>query len=267
MNIEKFITEYESYLIDSFHELWEKVEVDPDNLGAYSVIGALLSRQVTLSIELARSPSSWNGHSAPLFLRAMTDLYITLSWILLDLEERSKLYVAHGLGEEKLLVELYKLGIEEADDEQTKEQMQQIADIKSSWINSQKMDWAVEVNLGSWSPLDYRKMSQEAGCEDLYKFAYKPFSQNSHNMWPHVSVYNSQRCKNPLHRYHLTPALLEPEFEPDYIYRSCKYVNKTYQLFVDTFGVSLKQMPFDWWYKFMDENSSSGDSTESSASD
>jgi hypothetical protein len=254
VNIEKFITEYENYLIDSFHDIWQQIEVEPDKLGAYSVIGGLLSRQVTLSIELARSPNSWNGHSAPLFLRAMTDLYITLSWISLDLEERAKLYVAHGLGEEKLLIELYKLGIEEETDEQTKEQMQQIVDIKSSWINSQKMDWAVEVNLGSWSPLDYRKMSQEADCEGLYKFAYKPFSQNSHNMWPHVSVYNSKICTNPLHRNHIIPELIEAPFDPDFMYRSCKYVNKTFSLFVSTFSIKLPKMPFEWWDEYWQEN-------------
>lgn len=250
MEIEKFVVEYEKYLRESFDSLWNQVLVEPDKLEAYSVIGGLLSRQVTLSIELARSPGCWNGHSAPLFLRAMTDLHITLSWILLDLEERAKLYVKHGLGEEKLLIELYKLAIENETDIDLKSQMQEIVDGKSSWVNSQKRDWAVEVNLGNWSPLDYRKMSQEASCEDLYKFAYKPFSQASHNMWPHVSIYNSKRCNNPLHRFHLIPEVFDAPFEPDFMYRSCKYVNKAYDLFVSKFDLKMEIMPFDWWDNF-----------------
>ena len=68
-----FVKDYEEYLTRSFNELWSKVPIDPKILEAYSVIGALLSRQVTLAIQLARSPSSWNGHSAPLYLRAQTD--------------------------------------------------------------------------------------------------------------------------------------------------------------------------------------------------
>lgn len=76
------VKDYEEYLTQSFDELWSKVPIDPTMLEAYSVIGALLSRQVTLAIQLARSPASWNGHSAPLYLRAQTDLHITLSWII-----------------------------------------------------------------------------------------------------------------------------------------------------------------------------------------
>jgi Family of unknown function (DUF5677) len=111
-----FIESYENYLRDSFEEIWNAVRIEYDKLDAYSVIGGLLSRQVTLSIQMARSPSIWNGHSASLFLRAMTDLHIALAWIMLDLEERSKQYILHGLGEEKLLVEQYKKEIEENPD-------------------------------------------------------------------------------------------------------------------------------------------------------
>jgi hypothetical protein len=39
---------------------------------------------------------------APIILRAMVDLYITLSWIFKDPLERSKKYIAYGLGQEKL---------------------------------------------------------------------------------------------------------------------------------------------------------------------
>jgi hypothetical protein len=80
------IQSYEEYLIDTFDNIWGKVEIEYDKLEAYSVIGGLLSRQVTMSIQMARSPNILNGHSAPLFLRAMTDLHIALAWIMLDLE-------------------------------------------------------------------------------------------------------------------------------------------------------------------------------------
>ena len=53
---------------------------------AFSVLTALLARQATLMIDLSSAPQLWNWHSAPLFLRAMADVHITLSWILLDLQ-------------------------------------------------------------------------------------------------------------------------------------------------------------------------------------
>ena len=247
--LEEFIISYESYLKESFNEIWNQVEIEYDKLEAYSVIGGLLSRQVTLSIQMARSPNILNGHSAPLFLRAMTDLHIALSWIMLDLKERSKKYIMHGLGEEKLLMEHYKNELEN----QTDDQIQKIVDLKSEWINSQRRDFFVEVNLGNWAQLDYRRMSQEADCESLYKFAYKPFSHAAHNMWPHVSVYNCKNCESPLHQHHLIPELHEPPLDLDYLFRSCKYVHKAYELFIKKFSIELKcKMPLEWWDDFFE---------------
>src|SRR5882757_5705902 len=113
IDIAEFVKAFEGYLRESFEQLWSKVTVDPANLEAYSVIGALLARQVTLAIQLARSPETWNGHSAPLFLRSMADLHITLAWILADIPARTKMYLLHGLGEVKLSIEHYKAELEQ----------------------------------------------------------------------------------------------------------------------------------------------------------
>jgi hypothetical protein len=246
-----FIETYEEYLAESFRALWALVDIEYDKLDAYSVIGALLSRQVTLSIEMARSPNTWTAHSAPLFLRAMTDLHITLSWIMLDLVERSTKYILHGLGDEKLVMEHYKKCIEDNPGDEMNEDLEKVVQIKSDWINSQKRDFLVEVNLGHWAQLDYRKMSQEADCEDLYKFAYKPFSQAAHSMWPHVSRLNSKYCESPLHKYHLVPELFDAPLDLDYLYRSCKYVDKAYKCFVEKFSLNFThRMPLEWWYDY-----------------
>lgn len=264
--LQKFIKAYEEYLKSSFNELWRKVSIEYDKLEAYSVIGALLSRQVTLSLQMARSPGVLNGHSAPLFLRAMTDLHITLSWIFLDLEERSKKYILHGLGEEKLVIEHYKKELEDHPENPNKEDIERLIEIKSSWLNSQRRDFMVEVNLGHWAQLDYRRMSQEADCEGLYKFAYKPFSLAAHNMWPHVSVYNSKECASPLHKHHLIPELFEAPSEFDFMYRSCKYVDMAYDLFIKKFGIELESPePLNWWYEYfeneLDDGASEGGGT------
>lgn len=257
-----FIEEYHSYLTSSFDHLWAKIEVEPDKLEAYSAIGGLLSRQVTLSMQLSGSPRVWNGHSAPLFLRAMTDLQITLSWMLQDIEERSKKYILHGLGEVKLLMEHYKAEREEHPENDEDGSLSKMAEVLGSWVNSQRREFFVEVNLGHWAQLDYRTMAQESGNEGLYKFAYKPFSQTAHNMWPHVSIYNCKRCENPLHRYHLVPELFDPEADVDYVYRSCKYVDKTYRALIDRFGIELDlPMPLEWWSDFFSREDGSAEST------
>ena len=250
---------YEDFLESSFRDLWKRVPIDPANLEAYSVIGGLLSRQVTLSIQLARSPAAWNGHAAPLFLRAQTDLHITLAWILGDLVGRSRQYVLHGLGEEKLIIEQYKQEISDNPDSEMKLQMGQMIEAKLAWLSSQRHEWMVEVNLGHWAHLDTRSMAIEAGCEGLYKFAYKPFSQAAHSMWPHISIYNCRQCESPLHRYHLIPELIEVGGDPDYLYRSCKYVDRSFEAIGSKFGIALPEpRPLQWWHDyFTDEESPS----------
>lgn len=246
--LEAFVNEYRLYLHTSFHELWSKVPIEPDKLEAYSVIGGLLSRQVTLSDQMAQSPGTWNGHSAPLFLRAMTDLHIALAWIVQDLEERAKKYILHGLGETKLMIEHHKAAIENAPDGEDNWPSVELIKRATTWLNAQRREFFVEVNLGHWAQLDYRTMASESGNDSLYKFAYKPFSQAAHNMWPHVSVYNCRPCDNALHRHHLVPELLEAPHDLDFMYRSCKYVHKAYELFMDRFGIVLDaQLPLEWW--------------------
>lgn len=265
--IYKMVGSYVELLRESFETIWGMVPIEADKLEAYSVIGALLSRQVTLSMEMMRSPGTWNGHSAPLYLRSMTDLQITLGWILEDIVERSRKYIMHGLGEAKLSMEHYKAELELNPDDSSAAQVQGMIDRYSHWINSQRREFTVEVNLGNWAKLDYYAMSREIDKESLYKFAYRPFSHAAHNMWPHVSVYNTRNCKNALHRNHLIPVLHEPKFEPDFMYRSCKYVHQTYELLIRRFDLHFdKQMPLDWWHQYFksrdegtpDENSDLG---------
>lgn len=249
--LQSLLENYDAYLTRSFDELWSKVPIEPTQLEAYSVIGALLSRQVMLAIQLARSPATWNGHAAPLFLRAQVDLHITLSWILCDLAERARTYVLHGLGEEKLIIEQFRNEIEKNPDMPNREAIEKMIALKSDWLSRQRNEWMVEVNLGHWAQLNTYSMAREANCEDIYKFAYKPFSQAAHSMWSHVSLYNSKHCENPLHRYHLIPELFDAPLDVDYLYRSCKYVQKTYESFIEKFSLILEEpMPLEWWDRY-----------------
>jgi hypothetical protein len=186
----------------------------------------------------------------------MIDLHITLAWIMADLPARARQYVLHGLGEEKLLVEQYKAEIAAHPPDGGDEHIPEIVKIKEQWINSQRRELFVEVDLGHWARLDARRMAQESGNDGLYKFAYRPFSHAAHNMWPHVSIYNARTCKNALHRYHLVPELFEAPLDLDFLYRACKYMHKTYKLFVDKFSIKLDApLPVDWWYQYFSKAS------------
>jgi hypothetical protein len=233
---------YSSIVEQGMNERWEKLPVELYNSEIYEAIGGLMARQATLTIELAMSPSIWTGHLAPLVLRCMTDAHITLAWILSDPTERSKKYILYGLGQEKLQIEHLKSDADEDD-----EQVHRMIEIKEQWLNEQRRDFMTEVNVGNWAGLNTRQMAIEAGCEGLYKFAYTPFSGVAHNMWQHVSIYNLKPCINPLHKYHKVPTIRKVPIEPDYVYRSAKYIDRTYEAIDKKFNLEIKtMMPLDY---------------------
>lgn len=183
---------------------WQAMSLDLSKREVNEVTGGLLARQGALAIGIAENTGLWNPNLGSLVLRAMADVHITLGWILMKAEERSRQFILHGLGQEKLLLEHLKAkGI---DDEATRSM--------ESWIDGQRFTWLTEVNVGSWSESSIRDMADEAGLLDFYRLRYQPLSTAAHSMWNHLARVNLRVCTNPLHRYHRVPEVRE--FPPDY---------------------------------------------------
>ncbi|MBU1121252.1 MAG: hypothetical protein KKF54_00945 [Candidatus Omnitrophica bacterium] len=248
--LNNFINNYQDILSAGIEERWLKLPIKLYDKEIYEVIGGLLARQATLSMLLASSPYIWNGHIAPIILRVMTDAHITLAWILKDPPDRVKKYIHYGLGQEKLFIEHLKAGVEENDDEDIKK----LIKYKEEWLESQRREFLTEVNVGSWSGLGTREMANEADCDSLYKYAYAPFSGATHNMWQHISRFNLKYCKNPLHKYHKIPSVDRASLDPDYLYRSAKYVDKSFALVDKIFGLTIDtSMPLNWFIEEFDK--------------
>lgn len=227
------------YIESVREELADRVKqwrFDVDATEVQEAIGGLLARQVTLAIQLASAPQIWNGHIAPLVLRTMTDCYISLAWIFENPVPRARMFIRYGLGQKKLWMEHLKENLKSKGTEKPEEHP--IVRATESWINRQRFHFLTEVNVGNWSEIDTRRMAEETGCLDFYRFAYTPFSAATHNMWHHVVDYNLRECMNPLHRPHRVPHL--PDFDPDidYVYRAAKYVDKTFRLFDRKTGIT-----------------------------
>ena len=196
----------------------------------FNAITALLARQATLAIELALSPQSWNGHAAPLFLRAMTDVHITLSWILLDPKTRARQYIDHGLGQAVLELEHRKKGLDGAD-EDGKEDLKRMIRAYEAWINTQRWNFLVEVNVGAWSGKTTREMAEEAGILDFYNYVYTPFSQCAHSTWYHVGRYNSSPSESPLTRQLWMPLIADSPTDIWNLHLAAKYLDKSFNVF------------------------------------
>ena len=228
------------YIRDTDGELAELLAAWPPdfaNIQVHEVIGGLLARQATLAKEIAGAPSLWNGHSAPVLLRAMADVHINLAWLILDPPTRCLKYIAFGLGQAKLELEHRRaeLGTRTpTPDEATK------LDAQEAWINLQRATFLQDVDLGKWSGLSVRQMAAEAGCLDFYHYVYTPFSGTAHSMWQHVEPYNLRTCGNPLHRFHRIPdsSMLQPDAH--YLLLAAKYWDKTLGAFAVKFGIEVK---------------------------
>lgn len=250
LEITDVMRRYVSIVKAGLDDRWSKLDVELFDNAPQEVAGALIARQATLTVQLARSPGTWNGHVAPLFLRSMVDAHISLAWVLRDPGTRARQFVLYGLGQEKLSIEHLKQHQSNADASDA--QMAEMIEAREDWLNSQRRDFMTEVNVGSWSGQNTREMAEDADCSGLYKFAYLPFSGVTHNMWQHIAMYNLRPCANALHKYHRVPTIADVPMDPDYVYRSSKYVSRSYELFDLTFGVQCEfELPVDWFVREM----------------
>jgi hypothetical protein len=175
----------------------------------------------------------------------MADTHITLAWILQMPRERAGEYIMYGLGQEKL--HIAHLESETGLDEDERRQMMELIQLKKAWLGSQRRDFLTRVELGSWSGHSTREMAEESGCDGLYRFVYAPFSSAVHSMWNHVSVYNLRHCWNPLHKFHRVPSILDMPIDADFVYRSAKYLSRSYSALDERWGLrSQAELPADW---------------------
>lgn len=214
-----------------------KWPLDLSKQDVHEVVGSLLARQVTLASQLAACPPIWNGHIAPLLLRAMADAYITLAWVLKSPSDRSRQFIHYGLGQEKLQLEHRRAAMETREPRQGE---REYCDLIEAWINAQRATFLTDVNLGSWSGLSTRAMAEEAGRLDFYNYVYSPFSACTHSMWQHLARYNLHDCGNPLHRFHRMAVLREAPLDPDYLYLAAKYLQKSFATFDDALGITAE---------------------------
>jgi hypothetical protein len=231
ISFDALAAEMENFISNAREEFQHRTDNWPNDLSHnefHEVVGALLARQVTLATHIAISPNLWSEHVAPLILRAMADVYITLAWILKDPDIRSRKFIEYGLGQAKLMLEHRRM---ELGEQKGSPAMQEALDAEEAWINAQRLMLLTEVNVGSWSGISTREMAAEADCLDFYNYVYVPFSACAHSAWHHVARHNLKICRNPLHRGHSVAHM--PEYEPHihYVYLAGKYLQKAFAEF------------------------------------
>ena len=229
---------FQGHLVAQVHSRWDVWAHGHEQRHVHEVVGGLLARQATLASELASSPSIWNAHSGPLFLRAMVENCITIAWILKDPDERAKQFIAYGLGQENLMLEHAKANLREAGVDPDKDQA---IEAWEQWLNGQRYTFLTEVNVGSWGT-DLRKMAEEAGLIELHRNDYARWSSTTHSMWHHVVCFNLQYCTNPLHGHHRVPTVPQLSSLTELLLRAAEYMDLSFRVFDEATGTSVDDL-------------------------
>lgn len=236
----RIIFSYRNAARDELHARLDAWGFDLHDIEVSEVVSGLLSRQTSLALEIALAPSIWNPHTAPLILRAMADVFLTLAWILTaDSKSRAARFVEDGLGAVKLEIAHRKKATESGADT-ADSRGEEYIEMLQTWLDSQRIEHLVEVNLGSWSGMSTRAMAEEAGYIDYYNYVYQPFSSAVHSSWFHIGRFNLVPCDKPAHRGHRIGHLLDFSPDPHWLYLAAKYLQKTFTLFDEKTDVSPK---------------------------
>lgn len=245
-----FVEGYVDIALKGLEERWELAPLDLYDAVPYEVLGSLLARQTSLAIELARAPQVWTPSAAPLFLRAMIEVVITIRWILGDFEARAKRFYLYGLGQHKLRIEHYKAILADKPDD---ERLRAVVENGSRWLESQRREFFTDVDVGAWAGKSVRDMARECDSEDLYKFAYTGFSSCVHSTWDHLGMHNATYCSNPLHKLHRVPIVPDDAPDMDYLYRATKYLHLAYKAYDGFFHLApTTPMPLQWFASRME---------------
>lgn len=235
VNIKPVLDDYIKNVTSEIKIRWNKWPKDLMENNVYEVIGGILSRQSSLAIQLALNMNIWNEEIAPIILRTMADNHINLAWILIDSKEHSKKFILHGLGQLKLELEHRKNNLSDDNPE-----MEELLQQEEEFINSQRYTFLTDVNLGSWSGLNTRKMAEESDLIDFYNYVYQPFSNCTHSTWAHISKYNVRVSENPLHCFLKQPTLIDFKPHISYMDIGAKYLEKSFKAFDKKFELGIK---------------------------
>jgi hypothetical protein len=232
---------------------WNAWPINANEIEIHEVIGAIIARQISLAKSFADNPQLWNNDLAPLFLRAMTENYITLNWILQEPLDRVRKFIEYGIGNEKLQIEKRKLILEEQGEDPDEDEAEMI-ESRSQWIDFHRYSFLTTVDVGSWSGISTRQMAIDSGCKDFYDLVYNPFSNCTHSSWNHIGKYNVKMSENPMHKFLRLPYVHKGEIESFYANLSIKYLSMVFNSFEEKYFPEVEDESIrDFYYSKLEK--------------
>jgi Family of unknown function (DUF5677) len=170
------------------------------------VLFGLFARLTRLYILMAEDPHLWARDTSGIMLRSLADTAITFAYFAKagTLEDFTR-FIEYGEGQRKLLMLQLQ---DNYPNEKSLEGLSsdEIADEFDVWPE------VLDIELGSWSRKDARRLAAEAGIDDLYRLVFTPASSDLHGSWLSLKSSNLISCAESLHRWHRMPTYAEPPF-------------------------------------------------------
>lgn len=167
-----------------------------------AVIVPLLGRLKSLMEHYIGSPQAWNGHVAPIILRAIAEVMLILSWLSGDLTQRSRQFIDASILHARGDLERLNKSLRERKFSSDAGIMR---DLMKSRIESMERLFPRDRNQTRVPSL--RTIAIDGDCLDLYNVDISEWSACVHSSWHHVGFYNLINCDNPLHRFHRIPVI------------------------------------------------------------
>src|SRR5215469_8566916 len=170
------------------------------------VLFGLFARLTRLYVLMADDPFLWARDVSGIMLRPLAETAITFLYLAKrGTPAEFRQFIEYGEGQQKLLMLHLQDNYpnEKSLDGLSAEQLAEQIEV---WPE------VLEIELGSWSKKDARKLAQEAGVEDLYRLVFTPASSDLHGSWISLRSSNLTLCEEPLHRWHRIPTYAEPPF-------------------------------------------------------
>ena len=179
--------------------------MDPTDVERFEVVTGLVSRCFRSLVIVFQSPLFWNSEHGSDIVRTLFETEITLLWLHSHSGERSyKNYQDYGKGKGKL----FKLHLERLIHNAGGIDYNSLAGTVSDGdLSNGNNDQFQEISLANtFAGISLRKMAEEVGQIDQYRYVYQPASGMSHGEWWTLEGSVMVHCVNPLHRFHLIPS-------------------------------------------------------------
>jgi len=200
------------YKYDLYNPLFDEIKL------------GLFSRIIRLYISFISNPGLWSRDFSGIILRCIGETAIILFYLAKKgTKEEFQKFKDYSLGKEKLLM----LNMQDTLQERATIEGKSIEDI-SEEMGGEFIAEMQKIELKNWTKKNIRKLSQEVGLDDIYKWVIDPTSAEIHGSWSSLKKSNLVFCRQILHRFHRIPRfydppiLLIPMYVATRIYQMCE---------------------------------------------